>query len=105
MNIEANSTVSIRYLMRNSRGEVLETIMEEPPITYLHGSGTIMPALEAALLGLKAGDTKTILLSSEQGYTGLDDVFTVEVIIDDVCYTAQKKAAQSNIDCGPDCIC
>lgn len=100
LQITAGKTVSIRYLLKNSKGEILENGMDGPPVTYLHGSGTILPSLEAAVGGLKAGDAKTILVSNGQE----KDDFTIEVIIDRV-HDANGAIKSNQGDCGPDCIC
>jgi len=84
MKIEAKTVVSIRYKMSNSSGEVLEDILSGLPISYLHGRGDILPALEAALYGLKEGDKKAISISNQMGYDEVDDEFYIEVIIDQI---------------------
>ncbi|MBP8926827.1 MAG: FKBP-type peptidyl-prolyl cis-trans isomerase, partial [Pseudomonadales bacterium] len=38
------------------------------PISYLHGHGNILPALEESLLGKAAGDTLEVTLAPEQAY-------------------------------------
>jgi len=82
MPIGKNSVVAIRYVMKNSRGEVLENTMNGDPVNYLHGSSAIQPLLQAQLEGLKAGDKGTVYLTAESGLTNEDFVF--EVIVDDV---------------------
>ena len=110
--VSENTVVAIRFSMTNSRGEILENIMEGPSIHYLHGSGHILPALEAQLIGLIAGDQKKIFISKDHGYEGVDDDFIVEVVIDDVRQATQEEllkgiSARDNPgeSCGPDCIC
>jgi FKBP-type peptidyl-prolyl cis-trans isomerase SlyD len=80
--IAKNCVVAIRYIMKNSREEVLENRMNLDPVNYLHGSTGIQPLLQAQLEGLRVGDKKTVFLPAESGLTGED--FTFEVIIDDV---------------------
>ena len=43
MQIEKNNIVSIRYVMKNSKGDVLENTMNLDPVSYLHGSSAIEP--------------------------------------------------------------
>lgn len=80
MQIANNTLVSIRYSMKNSRGEVLENILEGAPVSYLHGTGHILPSLEANLAGLEAGDKKSIFITKDPGYPDIDDDFYFEVI-------------------------
>ena len=82
MQIAKNSVVSIRYIMKNSKEEVLENTMNGLPVSYLHGSPGIQPLLQAQLEGLKAGDKKVMYLTAASGLTNEDFIF--EVIIDDV---------------------
>lgn len=115
MRITANSVVSIRFKMINSSGEVLEDIMEGPPVQYLHGSGAVLPALEAELEGLCIGENKVILLSTEKGYKEIDDSFQVDVIVDNVRMATDKEISEGvfypKLDtgggnyCAPDCKC
>ena len=97
--------------MKNKEGEVLEDIMQNPPIKYLHGSGNMLPVLEAYLEGLQAGSQKSIMASGEH-VAGLNDQLEFEVIIDEV---REATAAEIQMgkpveestpsDCGPGCCC
>jgi len=82
MGIAKNSVVSIRYIMKNSKEEVLENTMNNDPVNYLHGSTGILPLLQAQLEGLKAGDKKVVYLAAASGLTNENFIF--EVIIDEV---------------------
>ncbi|MCL4640547.1 MAG: hypothetical protein M5Z89_16235 [Olivibacter sp.] len=83
MKIKRNTVVSLRYRMSNSKGEILEDLMNGPAIEYLYGDGKIDPQLEQELAGLQKGDQKKITLEKNVG-KGLDDSFELEVIIDTV---------------------
>jgi len=80
--IAKNYVVAIRYVMKNSRGEVIENTMGCDPVNYLHGSAGIQPLLQAQLEGLRVGDKKTVHLAAKSGLTNEDFIF--EVIVDDV---------------------
>ncbi len=111
MHITRNTIVKIRYVMSTCKGDILENIMEAAPISYLHGAGNILPALEAGLDGLSAGDTKTILLSRENGFPGLNDDFYIDVIVDDVRMATEEDITRTSPvntldnDCGENCCC
>lgn len=110
MIIQDKTVVSLRFRMKNSKGEVLEDILDGPPINYLHGGGGILPLLEAALTGLKAEDQTLIFISRDEGYEGMDDDFSVEVIVDDVRPATQKEiengvVALASDSCGPEGCC
>jgi FKBP-type peptidyl-prolyl cis-trans isomerase SlyD len=82
MQITKNSVVSLRYIMKNIEGDILENTMNDLPISYLHGSGVILGLLQAQLDGLKAGDKKRVYLKAASGSTTEDFIF--EVIVDEV---------------------
>ena len=58
MQIEKRKVVTIDYTLTDEDGEVLDTSKGEgrTPLTYLHGSGNIVPGLENALEGKGTGD-------------------------------------------------
>ena len=101
--------VFFRYIMRNSRNEVLENNMDGFPKSYLHGSSGIQPSLQAQFEGLKAGETKTIFLKRE-GEISVED-YTFNVIIDNIRSATQEEqdlgypVVIDDLICGPDCIC
>ena len=56
---------------------VIETTEGREPIPYLHGEGTILPGLEAALEGKRVGDTIDVVLTPDQAYgehNGMDPI-------------------------------
>ncbi|MEO8764010.1 MAG: hypothetical protein ABI416_06975 [Ginsengibacter sp.] len=109
MRIEKNSIVSIRYIMKNSRKEILENTMKSDPVSYLHGSTGILPLLQAQLQGLKTGDRKVACLSAASGLT--DEDFILDVIVDEVRAASNEEIllgypVQLNVPkCEADCEC
>jgi FKBP-type peptidyl-prolyl cis-trans isomerase SlyD len=107
MQVEKNRIVSIRYIMTNGKGVVLENIMESNPVNYLHGSKSIEQGLQKQLEGLKAGDRKKVFLPASAGLT--TDDFEFDVIIDAVYnatgeeivlgYPVNKYAQKCEADC------
>jgi hypothetical protein len=95
--------------MKDSNEVVLENTMNDSPVSYLHGSTGIHPLLQAQLEGLKAGDKKTIYLTTDSGLTNKDFVF--EVIIDDVRAALKEEIllgypVKLNVSkCEADCDC
>lgn len=111
MTVANNTVVALRYCMKNGDGDVLENILHAAPVEYLHGGGSIMPALEAGLAGLEAGAVKKISISGEHDVQ-LPGSFYFDVVIDSVRAATEEEIAtgkpikpQTREDCGPDCIC
>lgn len=68
MQIAKDTVVSLFYVLSDSEGAELEQNREQIPLAYLHGHQNILPALEEALTGLAAGDSKTVTLPPERAY-------------------------------------
>lgn len=69
MEITENAVVAMHYTLTNTDGATLDTSRESgQPLTYLHGHGNIIPGLESALLGKKAGDKLVVEVAPADGY-------------------------------------
>lgn len=66
--IQDGSTVAIEYTLKLDDGSVADTNVGGEPLVYTQGESQILPALESALEGLKAEQTKQVTLSAEEGY-------------------------------------
>ena len=89
ISVAKDYVVALRYIMKDSRGEMLENTMNRDPINYLHGSPGILPLLQSQIEGLNAGDKKTVYLAAESGL--INDDFTFDVIIDDVRAASKEE--------------
>ena len=108
MEIKSNTVVSMRYIMKTNKGEVLEDNTNAEPIEYVHGSGSILPSLESSLNGLTPGQTKSIFISDKR----LTGTFNIHVVIDDVRAATNEEIESGkplrqlqNKECGPGCCC
>jgi len=65
--IEPNQFVTVDYELRDDDGEILDGSGADgaDPIEYVHGYGMLVPGLEAALAGLRAGDERDVVVPSE----------------------------------------
>lgn len=69
MKVGERTVVTMDYVLKYADGEVIESSIEtNQPIQFIYGKGFLLPALEQAILGLEAGDTKTVTLSPEDAY-------------------------------------
>lgn len=67
--VAAGKVVGIYYTLKDKDGAVVDTNRKGGrPLVFLHGGGTILPALEAALLGKRKDDEVQVQLSAAQGY-------------------------------------
>jgi FKBP-type peptidyl-prolyl cis-trans isomerase SlyD len=79
--IEPNKYVTLDYELRDEDGEIVDASEADggEPIRYVHGYGMLVPGLEAALAGLRAGDEREVVVPAEAGYGEYDDRLVLEV--------------------------
>lgn len=68
MKIQANCVVSIHYRLTNEDGEELDTSAGQDPLSYLHGTNSLIPGLESALTGQAAGDKLQVTVQPDDAY-------------------------------------
>lgn len=108
MKVIEGTVVFFRYIMKNSRGEVIENIMGGPSKSYLHGGSTIEVHLQRQFDGLDVGGRKEFSIA-----TGPDekDRYSFEVVIDGLRPASATELAlgypvmATASDCGPGCEC
>lgn len=79
--IQPNTHVTVDYELRDDEGDLIDASEgdEGEPIRYVHGYGMLVPGLEAALTGMKAGDEREILVPAEAGYGERDEELVLEL--------------------------
>ena len=60
-------------------GKVVETSKEDGPMEYTQGDDSLIPGLAKQMAGLKVGDEKTIVVSSQEGFGPIDPQAVQEV--------------------------
>ena len=60
--------ITADYVLTGEDGERLAASTPEAPMRYVHGTGQMLPALEATLEGRRAGDVLRMTLTPEQAY-------------------------------------
>ena len=66
--IEKGNKISLEYTVFLEDGTEIDTNVGEEPLVFVLGMNQVFPALEGALLGLKVGDSKKIVLRPEDAY-------------------------------------
>ncbi len=77
--IKDGQVVELSYVLKNTKGEELDSATNDAPLAYLHGSGQIIPGLEDALLGLKVGDKKSVTIAPENAYGIFDPSLKMKI--------------------------
>ncbi len=68
MQISDNTVVSFDYTLKNDDGQILDSSQEREPLTFIHGTGSIIPGLEEALAGREEGESFSLSLKPDQAY-------------------------------------
>lgn len=68
MQIAQNTVASFNYTLTDDQGQVIDSSDGREPLTYMHGSGQIVPGLESAMEGRQAGDQFKVDVAAAEGY-------------------------------------
>ncbi len=81
MEVGKNKVVTLTYTLHlnDGNGEVIQTVDEQKPFVHLFGVGTLLPAFEENMEGLKANDTFGFKLKAEDGYGNPSDEMIIEL--------------------------
>src|SRR5262245_39619094 len=92
--------VSLEYTLK-ADGKTVDSNVGKDPMVYTQGGHEILPALEKSLIGLKAGDTKKVKISVEDGFGKVHPEGVRNVPKDKIPEAARKKGAMLRAE-GPD---
>lgn len=73
MQIANEKVITIDYTLTDDAGEVIDSSEHDGPLSYLHGSGNIVPGLESALEGKTVGDALKVVVAPEDAYGERDE--------------------------------
>ncbi|MBT5483911.1 MAG: FKBP-type peptidyl-prolyl cis-trans isomerase SlyD [Pseudohongiellaceae bacterium] len=68
MQIASNCVASFQYVLKDEAGEELDSSPSAQPMTYLHGTNSLLAGLELALEGKSAGDKLSVTLPPDQAF-------------------------------------
>ncbi len=68
MQIKKDSVVYFHYTLNQQDGKMVESSHDSNPMTYLHGHGNILPALESEFTDKKEGDQFQVTLEPKDAY-------------------------------------
>jgi FKBP-type peptidyl-prolyl cis-trans isomerase SlyD len=79
MQIAKHAVVTIAYTLTAPDGEVLDTSEGGEPLTYLHGTGALIPGLESELEGKTKGERFDVHVEPADGYGERDERLVQDV--------------------------
>jgi len=65
-------TVSVVYTGMYENKTVFDTNVNKTPLSFTIGAGTMIPGFDAAVRGMKIGETKTVTIPYDQAYGAYD---------------------------------
>ena len=68
MQIAPNSVAAFHYTLTDDQNQVIDSSAGRDPLTYLHGSGQIVPGLEKQMEGRSVGDKFDAEVAPGEGY-------------------------------------
>ena len=78
--VKNGDTVKIHYTGKRKDGELFDTSREQQPLEFTVGNGEIMSGLENSIMGMEAGDTKSIEVPPEEAFGTRQEELVVEIM-------------------------
>ncbi|MGD9946896.1 MAG: peptidylprolyl isomerase [Desulfobulbus sp.] len=82
MTITQGKTVAITYTLTLENGEVVDSNVDDTPLTYVQGEEQLIFGLEQALEGKTAGETLKVSVQPEDAYGTISEDALIEVPLD-----------------------
>ena len=99
--VQDGTTVQLDYTLTVD-GKVVDSSKGRTPLSYVQGQGQLVPGLEKQLVGLKAGDTRSVSVTPEEGYGPVDPEAFVEVSREQLPADITPEVGQALRGTGPD---
>jgi FKBP-type peptidyl-prolyl cis-trans isomerase SlyD len=72
--------VSFHYTLTDAAGKVIDCSSGRTPLSYMEGSGQIIPGLEKQMTGLKKGDKKVLRVPAAEAYGERNEKKLIKVL-------------------------
>jgi FKBP-type peptidyl-prolyl cis-trans isomerase SlyD len=110
------TVVTVRYRVLDAEGEVMDASDPDLPPAFVFGYGELLPALERALDGKRAGDSVTVSVGPEEAFGRRDPNAVLEIDREDFpadvtpgdCFEAEGEGGEvvllKVLDVSPDAV-
>lgn len=68
MQISKNKVVAMNYILKDEKGQVIDSSEGREPLAFIQGTGQIIPGLEKEMEGKKKGDKIQAVIAPENAY-------------------------------------
>lgn len=65
---KSGDTVEVHYTGKLEDGTEFDTSVDGDPLKFTLGSGQVIPGFEQAIIGMKAGESRTATIAAEEAY-------------------------------------
>jgi len=93
MTITHGKTVAITYTLTLENGQVVDSNVDDTPLTYVQGEEQLIFGLEQALAGKKAGDSLKVSVQPEDGYGAISEDAFIEVPLEHLPPEGRQQGA------------
>ncbi len=100
--IAPDTVVTLSYVLFDEHGEAVDQATAAEPLVYVHGYAQIVPGLERALEGLRAGERREITVAPEAAFGEHEDSGVFEVDKADFPDAGEVEVGDEFIAQGPD---
>ena len=73
MKIEDNKVVGIEYVLKDKKGEIMDSNQGQELLYFIQGQGNIVPGLEKAMAGKSKDDAFEVVIKAADGYGEYDE--------------------------------
>ncbi|MBM3119336.1 MAG: peptidylprolyl isomerase [Chloroflexi bacterium] len=77
--VKNGDTVQVNYTGKLADGTVFDSSVERGPLEFTLGAGQLIPGFEKAVLGMKVGEKKTVIIPADEAYGPHRDEQVVEI--------------------------
>ena len=77
--IQSGDTISVDYTGKFQNGKIFDTSEGQAPLKFTVGAGMLIKGFDRAVIGMKQGETKTVVIEPEDGYGIRDEELYVDV--------------------------
>ncbi|WP_437966082.1 peptidylprolyl isomerase [Sorangium sp. So ce260] len=100
--IATDTVVTLSYVLFNENGEAVDQASTAEPLVYVHGYAQIVPGLERALEGLRAGEQREITVEPAEAFGEREDSGVFEVDKADFPDAGEVEVGDEFVAQGPD---
>jgi FKBP-type peptidyl-prolyl cis-trans isomerase 2 len=77
--VKKGDTIQVHYTGKFEDGKEFDSSLNRQPLQFEVGAGRVIKGFEDAVIGLQAGEKKTVIVSAEDAYGSFDENLLVEI--------------------------